>query len=471
MRYLWCCRCMVWACCKCIAKYRSWSQLDVHLLSHGREMVNDVKDDALWCGSCTRSVDTHCNSVDIEDIFLCAHCDQVFSDKLLIELHFKIDHREMFPQTSWFICQVCGSRLFMRLCDIRKHMQDDHCQFHFDVEPSVVSKLQDTMFPCQVCGVLCVLSKYCVDHKSSAPVSPALTSSSKCIEHASLFPNCHSCQKCDDSFDNCTKLWSHMFLNHEDDDFVCNLCPPGTEGVIKYPYILLKHMGRYHAMNFVIPAVFEHLKAKSQVLVNGVVSFKCVQCPCIVQDFETLKTHIKSHSKESDFVCFVCDKLLSRTNILIDHIRSVHQKIRDFSCHLCKGTFSTVYNLREHMNIHTASKKHVCEVCGQAFVHKASLNLHKFSHGTPFTCNHCGKNYANPLTFKTHILENHSNLPKYVCDICGKELKTKSILQKHLVVHSNERPFVCPICNASYKMKKHLSHHHRQRHVNSKSQF
>ncbi|KAL1460863.1 hypothetical protein WDU94_012802 [Cyamophila willieti] len=214
-------------------------------------------------------------------------------------------------------------------------------------------------------------------------------------------------------------------------------------------------------MNLVIPSVFEHLKTKCQVLVNGLVCFKCVECLTTVENFETLKTHLKSHSAESDFVCFVCDKLLTRTNILIDHIRSVHQKIRDFSCNYCTRTFSTVYNLREHVNIHTALKKHVCEVCGQAFVHKGGLRSHKFSHGdSRFLCSICGNSYKNPIFLKRHIRDAHTKPSKSICDICGSELKSEN-MNKHAAVHSTERPFVCTLCGAAYKWKKHLVRHQK----------
>uniref|UniRef100_A0A8D8YM65 PR domain zinc finger protein 5 n=3 Tax=Cacopsylla melanoneura TaxID=428564 RepID=A0A8D8YM65_9HEMI len=233
--------------------------------------------------------------------------------------------------------------------------------------------------------------------------------------------------------------------------------------------MLVRHFKFHHAMSLVLPlSVYKNMMNRTKVLVDGSPKYKCPECSCVLRDFRGLKVHLQIHNRDREYICSLCKKSFVRQINLDCHIKSVHQKIHNFSCHLCERTFSTVANLREHMNIHIPSKKHVCEVCGQAFVHKGSLNTHKFSHGTPFTCNHCGKNYANPLTFKTHILENHSNLPKYVCDICGKELKTESNLQKHMVVHSNERPFICPICNASYKMKKHLRQHQRQRHENKK---
>uniref|UniRef100_A0A8D8UEV1 Zinc finger protein 573 n=1 Tax=Cacopsylla melanoneura TaxID=428564 RepID=A0A8D8UEV1_9HEMI len=457
---------MVWACCKCIAKYRSWSQLDVHLLSHGREMVNDVKDDALWCGSCTRSVDTHCNSVDIEDIFLCAHCDQVFSDKLLIELHFKIDHREMFPQTSWFICQVCGSRLFMRLCDIRKHMQDDHCQFHFDVEPSVVSKLQDTMFPCQVCGVLCVLSKYCEQHKSSAkPSSSTLSVQTDCTNHADI-PNCHSCQKCDESFDNCSTLWSHMLIDHENSEYVCNICQLVTfKGLISKPMVT-RHMKIIHNINIHLPDANKYLRTQTQVVENGNVTFKCPapMCKKTALNIGLLQLHLLSHSDEKLYSCEKCDKHFISRKVLSTHVEYVHGNVEAHVCPTCGRSYKGPRGLVIHMQIHSEEKRYVCNVCGAAFNRSEGLSSHKFMHADKkFICSICGDVFRHPASLRAHMISRHTEPQFYFCTICGKKFNRSATLKDHIAVfHGTEKSFICNVCNVAYATKKRLREHQRK---------
>ncbi|KAI5705845.1 hypothetical protein M8J75_002310 [Diaphorina citri] len=129
-------------------------------------------------------------------------------------------------------------------------MKDVHSVYHMDSDLCAVSRLQDITFPCEECKELCVLSKYCIKHKdcSKAMSTPAPSSESVCVEHSNLFPKCHSCQKCEESFDNCNNLWSHMFIKHENSDFVCNLCPPGSKVVVKRPSSLRKHMQDVHSV-------------------------------------------------------------------------------------------------------------------------------------------------------------------------------------------------------------------------------
>uniref|UniRef100_A0A8D8V4W9 C2H2-type domain-containing protein n=1 Tax=Cacopsylla melanoneura TaxID=428564 RepID=A0A8D8V4W9_9HEMI len=198
-------RCMLWTCCKCIAKYSSWSQLALHLLSHSSlEIEEKFPTDEELCTVCRSSFkEFHSLEFDKFNILQCELCDQIFTEKNVLELHLQLEHVDTRHKRYW--CNICCK--FYR--KISYHMQILHQRIVTNRDKYLVNSIEDITFPCQVCGDLCVLSKYCVDHKSSAPVSSKLTSSSKCIEHASLFPDCHSCQKCDESFENCKTLWSY----------------------------------------------------------------------------------------------------------------------------------------------------------------------------------------------------------------------------------------------------------------------
>ncbi|KAI5747994.1 hypothetical protein M8J77_020798 [Diaphorina citri] len=453
---------MVWTCCKCIAKYTSRSHLSLHLLSHSSD-ADEIKQE-LSCEQCGCSIDFH-SELYKKDVYHCAHCEQVFLDKFVLELHLKIEHKDtLFPKSHWCVCKMCGHRLFMRLSDLRRHMQDYHCEFHFDVESCAVSCLQDITFPCEECKELCVLSKYCIKHKdcSKAMSTPAPSSESVCIEHSNLIPKCHSCQKCEESFDNCNNLWSHMFIKHENSDFVCNLCPPDSKIVIKYAHLLVRHMKKYHTMQVHIPTVIKHFRSVTSIKMNNVTQYKCPDCPAVLQTFKSLKSHLEIHGGEKEFSCHICNKVFTRKGTLMHHIRTVHEKHRGYRCNVCSRSFTNVCNLKDHMQLHTGSRKYVCEVCGETFYYRGSLKVHKFTHSTtPFVCSYCGNVFKNPITLKGHIAVTHLKVSKCVCDICGKELNSAKVMRDHMAVHSTERPFVCEICNSSFKLIKHLKQHYK----------
>ncbi|KAI5746720.1 hypothetical protein M8J77_006740 [Diaphorina citri] len=180
----------------------------------------------------------------------CQKCEESFDNCNNLWSHMFIKH-----ENSDFVCNLCppGSKVVVkRPSSLRKHMQDVHSVYHMDSDLCAVSRLQDITFPCEECKELCVLSKYCIKHKdcSKAMSTPAPSSESVCIEHGNLFPKCHSCQKCEESFDNCNNLWSHMFIKHENSDFVCNLCPSHSKVLVRHCHVenvSCSYSARHHA--------------------------------------------------------------------------------------------------------------------------------------------------------------------------------------------------------------------------------
>lgn len=47
----------------------------------------------------------------------------------------------------------------------------------------------------------------------------------------------------------------------------------------------------------------------------------------------------------------------------------------------------------------------------------------------------------------------------YCCPECGKCLRRKFDLKKHILSHSNVRPYTCIFCSKSYTRQTHLNRH------------
>ncbi|OMJ81856.1 hypothetical protein SteCoe_17622 [Stentor coeruleus] len=83
----------------------------------------------------------------------------------------------------------------------------------------------------------------------------------------------------------------------------------------------------------------------------------------------------------------------------------------------------------------------------------------------PLKCNftNCDKEYSTKYNLKRHLETVHSNLKRFRCRLCGKNLSSKQNLNEHIFTHSNEKPFGCsePGCSQNFRQRSQLSNHRK----------
>ena len=86
--------------------------------------------------------------------------------------------------------------------------------------------------------------------------------------------------------------------------------------------------------------------------------FKCEICEKAFISNSDLKRHINAvHAKTKNFGCTQCGKCFSQSGHLNQHIKSVHEGIRENKCALCDNSFSRSENLRRHLkDVHQVSE-------------------------------------------------------------------------------------------------------------------
>uniref|UniRef100_A0A8D9EIB5 Zinc finger protein 865 n=1 Tax=Cacopsylla melanoneura TaxID=428564 RepID=A0A8D9EIB5_9HEMI len=340
----------------------------------------------------------------------------------------------------------------MRAQDIIKHLWKKHHVPNSDIniEDLIVKTIEDITFSCTYCDELCVLSRCCPQHEKSLQVK-----GQKCSAH----PWAHECHKCELSLTDCSDFWEHTLDVHSDNDIVkCNLCTMRT----KYLFMLEDHIRDKHGKELSVLARHSaSSKQKTQVTVDGVTVYMCMDCDATGENILWLKTHLLTHTKEK-CACNVCGKQFTQRSNLTHHKKITHQEPRPHECSVCGKTFGSRGNLFYHMRIHTDERSYVCELCGKSFVQWASLFYHKFSHGEErkFVCSYCGQTYKNPNHLRSHM-NIHTKKIKYVCETCGKEFFKRESLKSHHIVHMTARPFACEYCPADFKLRKHLNQHYK----------
>ncbi|XP_067144720.1 zinc finger protein 85-like isoform X1 [Centruroides vittatus] len=197
-----------------------------------------------------------------------------------------------------------------------------------------------------------------------------------------------------------------------------------------------------------------------------------------------------SRSKQ-EFTCDLCKQTFTNQKILQTHL-FCHIGKKPFRCTTCNKKFLWQFLLRRHVKVHKtgnkneishrnlrlqASKDRVkssprnskkcninrknayCVNRGKHFRYgKGSLERHKRMHKV-HVCKICGKEFKWNYTLLQHE-RTHSEDRPFKCDICNKGFKWMSRLKIHKITHSKERPFRCDICNKSFKLKGTLKSHH-----------
>ena len=94
---------------------------------------------------------------------------------------------------------------------------------------------------------------------------------------------------------------------------------------------------------------------------------------------------------------------------------------------------------------------------------------HSIDNYKPYICSICDLKWDNSLNFIRHNQRKHAEheeRQKFICDLCGRALLSKTALKKHKIVHSagKEKKFVCDICGLATTTDWYLIKHKRQQH-------
>ena len=156
----------------------------------------------------------------------------------------------------------------------------------------------------------------------------------------------------------------------------------------------------------------------------------CPMCPSKFYTVATLKDHIKRHVKEQLFTCSRCEFRSHDHTSLIQHVKSVHEKLVASRCCLFPG-------------------------CKFSTAHRGTLNRHRRTHHNnpfvrrPFPCSFpaCAYRAATADDLKKHNFYRH-NLDRtrdFECALCHGSFYTSPTLTRHIrSVHVKEIFLNCP---------------------------
>jgi hypothetical protein len=154
--------------------------------------------------------------------------------------------------------------------------------------------------------------------------------------------------------------------------------------------------------------------------------FKCDKCEYETKNKHDLKRHIKSiHDKIKDFKCNKCEYKCSNNNDLKEHTKRIHDKIKDNKCDKCEYTCLKKSHLKQHIKyVHDKVKDFTCKTCNYCCTTNSDMNKHiKQVHDKikDIKCSKCDYKCSNTVDMKSHnkkvherpIMDKHMSLGEY----------------------------------------------------------
>lgn len=152
---------------------------------------------------------------------------------------------------------------------------------------------------------------------------------------------------------------------------------------------------------------------------------------------ESTDTNDNSQTSTSyKYECSICQKKYKNATSYRKHIMEKHNKepdIPDFKCETCNKIYPTERQLQIHARTHLALED--------------KLDI---------PCPYCERKFTKVAVMRQHVQGFHENKKPYICDECGRSLRTLAALTEHKLVHTNDAPFECEVCQRGFKNKARL---------------
>ncbi|CAH1176122.1 unnamed protein product [Phaedon cochleariae] len=255
----------------------------------------------------------------------------------------------------------------------------------------------------------------------------------------------------------------------ESEQFICDICLKKFKRLRYLVFHMDLHTGKHTCR--LCYKVFARKENLSFHPCKSYYKMKCELCDKLFYQRKYLNNHMKS--AHSSFNCKICKQSFSSKVNLIDHDCSTKYslvKTHLFSCNVCSKKFRNKKYYRMHMKSHEVPKEtYPCLVCNMTLSSRRSYENHMKRHqGVSHQCELCQMVFTRTDSLSHHkkVAHSISKVTKEICGKCGKAVKTKKLLNAHMLTHQNDKKkFNCPDCSRTYTQYKNLLRHIKSSHT------
>uniref|UniRef100_A0A182QAG4 Transcription factor grauzone n=1 Tax=Anopheles farauti TaxID=69004 RepID=A0A182QAG4_9DIPT len=288
------------------------------------------------------------------------------------------------------------------------------------------------------------------------------------------------CELCkEENWSTMEDLFAHYQKTHGREGFV-NCC--GKQ-------IQKRQMIAMHLAKHVQPEAFECPICKKMMTTPRILRFhvqnhlpeekrplRCELCPRRFSYVSALLVHASTHRKENEtkrvyHLCQVCGRAFRSAENLAGHMASSHESdggSNCVECDVCHKKFSSRSNLNYHLTTHEPKVLHQvqCENCGKWLKNKICLRKHMLQHSlVRHGCDQCDYAATNVQSLQNHKRVQHTDEKPFVCTTCGKSFKLKSNLRVHLAQHRDGQKYACEFCSRRFTSRSNYYGHRKRMHL------
>ncbi|KAG8178231.1 hypothetical protein JTE90_025114 [Oedothorax gibbosus] len=195
---------------------------------------------------------------------------------------------------------------------------------------------------------------------------------------------------------------------------------------------------------------------------------KCPHCTYQTMKLCNYQRHMRIHTGERPFKCYLCPKSFKENRHLKRHLVT-HASEDGYLSGSAQPPVTAFSQYKTFSSSRKPTKVHKCTFCPYTSVYTTNLQKHMYTHTgeRPFRCQ-CKADFC---TFPVKWLQISDTMPLFMpqprrkkvvmskCPHCTYQTMKLCNYQRHMRIHTGERPFKCYLCPKSFKENRHLKRH------------